>query len=112
MIIATIIGAIAFLPSIALNIALALGAPLGAYAMNARYKVIPPEVRKAFRRGRRRRRSNYLRLRFRYRRAQEELVYRQIKFRLGSHQHRSERLLRGQDDRRPDSADMALGTFL
>ena len=48
MIIATIIGAIAFLPSIALNIALALGAPLGAYAMNARYKVIPPEVRKAF----------------------------------------------------------------
>ena len=48
MIIATIIGAIAFLPSIALNIALACGAPLGAYAMNARYKVIPPEVRKAF----------------------------------------------------------------
>ena len=48
MIIATIIGAIAFLPSIALNIALALGAPLGAYAMNARYKVIQPEVRKAF----------------------------------------------------------------
>lgn len=48
MIIATIIGAVAFLPSIALNIALALGAPLGAYAMNARYKVIPSEVRKAF----------------------------------------------------------------
>lgn len=48
MIIATIIGAIAFLPSIALNIALACGAPLGAYAMNARYKVIPPDVRKAF----------------------------------------------------------------
>ena len=48
MIIATIIGAVAFLPSIALNIALALGAPIGAYAMNARYKVIPPEVRKAF----------------------------------------------------------------
>ena len=48
MIIVTVIGAIAFLPSIVLNIALALGAPLGAYAMNARYKVIPPEVRKAF----------------------------------------------------------------
>ena len=48
MIIATIIGAVAFLPSIALNIALACGAPLGAYAMNARYKVIPPEVRRAF----------------------------------------------------------------
>ena len=36
------------LPRAVLNIALALGAPLGAYAMNARYKVIPPEVRKAF----------------------------------------------------------------
>ncbi|WP_405337705.1 hypothetical protein [Fibrobacter sp.] len=48
MFIAAIIGAIAFLPSIALNIALACGAPLGNYAMNARYKVIPPEVRKAF----------------------------------------------------------------
>ena len=48
MIIATVIGAIAFLPSIALNIALACGAPLGNYAMNARFKVIPPEIRKAF----------------------------------------------------------------
>lgn len=48
MVIAAIIGAVLFLPSIALNIALACGAPLGYYAMNARYKVIPPEVRKAF----------------------------------------------------------------
>ncbi len=43
-----VIGAIAFLPAVALNIALALGAPLGAYAMNARYRVIPPEARRAF----------------------------------------------------------------
>ena len=48
MIIAAIIGAVAFLPSIVLNIALACGAPWGSFAMNARYKVIPPEVRKAF----------------------------------------------------------------
>lgn len=48
MTIAAIIGAVTFLPSIALNIALACGAPLGAYAMCGRYKVIPPEVRKAF----------------------------------------------------------------
>ena len=48
MVIAAIIGAVFFSPSIALNIALACGAPLGNYAMNARYKVIPPEVRKAF----------------------------------------------------------------
>ena len=45
MTIAAIIGAITFLPSIALNIALACGAPLGNYAMNARFKVIPPEIR-------------------------------------------------------------------
>lgn len=48
MLIATIIGAVFFLPSIALNIALACGAPLGAYAMNGRHKVVPKEVRKAF----------------------------------------------------------------
>lgn len=48
MIIATIIGAIFFLPSIILNIALACGAPLGMYAMNGRHKVVPNEVRKAF----------------------------------------------------------------
>ena len=48
MIIATIIGAILFLPSITLNIALAFGAPLGMYAMNGRNKVVPKEVRKAF----------------------------------------------------------------
>ncbi len=48
MTISAIIGAIAFLPSIALNIALALGAPLGMYAMNGRHKVVPEEVRKAF----------------------------------------------------------------
>ena len=48
MIIAAIIGAVAFLPSIVLNIALACGAPWGAYAMNAQHKVIPPKVRKAF----------------------------------------------------------------
>ena len=46
--IAAIIGSIVFLPSIALNIALALGAPLGMYAMNGRHKVVPQEVRKAF----------------------------------------------------------------
>ena len=48
MIIAAAIGAVAFLPSIVLNIALACGAPWGAYAMNAQHKVIPPELRKAF----------------------------------------------------------------
>ena len=48
MIIAAAIGAVAFLPSIVLNIALACGAPWGAYAMNAQHKVIPPEVREAF----------------------------------------------------------------
>ena len=48
MIIATIIGAVFFLPSIALNVALAFGAPLGMYAMNGRNKVVPKEVRKAF----------------------------------------------------------------
>jgi len=46
--IACIAGAILFLPSIALNIALAFGAPLGMYAMNGRNKVVPKEVRKAF----------------------------------------------------------------
>ena len=45
---ATIIGAILFLPSIVLNVALAFGAPLGAYAMNGRNKVVPKEARKAF----------------------------------------------------------------
>lgn len=48
MFIAAIIGAIAFLPSVALNIALALGAPLGMYAMNGRHRVVPKEVRRAF----------------------------------------------------------------
>jgi len=48
MFIATAIGAVAFLPSIVLNIALACGAPWGAYAMNAQHKVIPPELRRAF----------------------------------------------------------------
>ena len=48
MIIAAAIGAVAFLPSVVLNIALACGAPWGAYAMNAQHKVIPPELRKAF----------------------------------------------------------------
>ena len=48
MIIATIIGAVFFFPSIALNVALAFGAPLGMYAMNGRNKVVPKEVRKAF----------------------------------------------------------------
>ena len=37
MFIAAAIGAVAFLPSIALNIALACGAPWGAYAMNAQH---------------------------------------------------------------------------
>ena len=46
--IAAIIGSIVFLPSIALHIALALGAPLGMYAMNGRHKVVPQEVRRAF----------------------------------------------------------------
>ena len=48
MFIAAAIGAVAFLPSIVLNIALAYGAPWGAYAMNAQHRVIPPELRKAF----------------------------------------------------------------
>lgn len=48
MTIAAIIGAITFAPSIGLNIALALGAPLGAYAMSGRHRVVPQEVRKAF----------------------------------------------------------------
>lgn len=48
MFIAAIIGAITFLPSVALNIALALGAPLGMYAMNGRHRVVPKEVRRAF----------------------------------------------------------------
>jgi hypothetical protein len=46
--IAAIIGAIVFLPSLALNIALACGAPLGMYAMNGRHKVVPKEIRRAF----------------------------------------------------------------
>jgi len=45
---AAIIGAIFFAPSIALNIALALGAPLGMYAMNGQHRIVPPEVRRAF----------------------------------------------------------------
>lgn len=45
---AAVIGCIFFVPSIALNIALAFGAPLGAYAMCGRYNVIPKELRKAF----------------------------------------------------------------
>ncbi|MCQ2122626.1 MAG: hypothetical protein MJZ25_00395 [Fibrobacter sp.] len=48
MLIPAIIGAISFLPSVALNIALALGAPLGMYAMNGRHRVVPKEVRRAF----------------------------------------------------------------
>lgn len=48
MFIAAAIGAVAFLPSIVLNIALACGAPWGAYAMNAQHRVIPPELRSAF----------------------------------------------------------------
>ena len=48
LLVATIIGVVAFLPSIALNVALAFGAPLGMYAMNGRNKVVPKEVRKAF----------------------------------------------------------------
>ena len=46
--ITAIIGSIVFLPSIALNIALALGAPLGMYAMNGRHKIVPKEIRRAF----------------------------------------------------------------
>ncbi len=46
--IAAIIGAIVFLPSLALNIALACGAPLGMYAMNGRHKIVPKEIRRAF----------------------------------------------------------------
>lgn len=48
MLISAIIGAVSFLPSVALNIALALGAPLGMYAMNGRHRVVPKEVRRAF----------------------------------------------------------------
>lgn len=48
MMISAIIGAVTFLPSIALNIALANGAPLGMYAMCGRHKVVPKEVRRAF----------------------------------------------------------------
>lgn len=48
MFIPALIGAIFFLPSIGLNIALACGAPLGMYAMNGRHRVIPKEVRRAF----------------------------------------------------------------
>ncbi|MCQ2103846.1 MAG: hypothetical protein MJY98_11560 [Fibrobacter sp.] len=48
MFIPALIGAIFFLPSIGLNIALALGAPLGMYAMNGRHRVVPKEVRRAF----------------------------------------------------------------
>ena len=46
--VAAIVGAITFLPSIALNIALGCGAPLGDYAMNAKHKVVPKEIRRAF----------------------------------------------------------------
>lgn len=46
--VATITGIVTFLPSIALNVALAFGAPLGMYAMNGRNKVVPKEARKAF----------------------------------------------------------------
>ena len=46
--IAAIIGAIVFMPSVILNIALAFGAPLGVYAMNGRHKIVPQEVRRAF----------------------------------------------------------------
>lgn len=45
---AAVIGFFAFFPSIFLNVALALGAPLGAYAMSGRFRVIPKEARKAF----------------------------------------------------------------
>ncbi|MCF0223605.1 MAG: hypothetical protein HUK20_04985 [Fibrobacter sp.] len=48
MLFAAIIGAVFFLPSIGLNIALACGAPLGQYAMNGKHKVIPQEIRRAF----------------------------------------------------------------
>ena len=40
--------AVVFTAIISLNIALALGAPLGAYAMNGRHKIVPQEVRRAF----------------------------------------------------------------
>ena len=43
-----LIGGVTFLPSLCLNVALALGAPLGVYAMNAKYTVIPRELRRAF----------------------------------------------------------------
>lgn len=46
--IAAIIGAIFFLPSILLNIGLAFGAPLGSFAMQGRYRVVPKEIRRAF----------------------------------------------------------------
>jgi len=45
---AAIIGSFFFLPSIALNIALSCGAPLGMYAMNGRHRIVPAEVRRAF----------------------------------------------------------------
>lgn len=48
MFVPALIGAIFFLPSVALNIALALGAPLGMYAMNGRHRIVPEEVRRAF----------------------------------------------------------------
>lgn len=48
MIIAALIGAITFLPSLGLNIALALGAPLGMFAMNGKYRVMPKGLRPAF----------------------------------------------------------------
>ena len=48
MFIPALIGAIFFIPSVALNIALALGAPLGMYAMNGRHRVVPQEIRRAF----------------------------------------------------------------
>lgn len=48
MIIPAAIGAITFLPSLGLNIALALGAPLGMFAMGGKYRVIPKGLRPAF----------------------------------------------------------------
>ncbi len=45
---AALIGAITFLPSLGLNIALALGAPLGMFAMNGKYRVVPKGLRPAF----------------------------------------------------------------
>ncbi|MCF0222605.1 MAG: hypothetical protein HUK19_09950 [Fibrobacter sp.] len=48
MFVPALVGAIFFSPSIGLNIALALGAPLGMYAMNGRHRIVPKEVRRAF----------------------------------------------------------------